>query len=110
MKLFRFVDQLLSTESSRTIIHTFVNLFWSGALKDFTSFSLAKEFYFVLASTLQLQYGNVLLATSTRGQLQAVIDNDWPFFTDNTGLLKACLKDLKCDATQEIFQKLGITL
>ena len=84
-----------------------VNLFQSGVLQDRTSFTQAKEFYLVLASTLQLQYGNVLLATSTKSQLQTVIDNDWPFFTNYTHLVKKCLKDTDCDSIQDIIQKLG---
>ena len=68
IKLFRFINQLLSNEHSKTIIQTFVNLFQSGAIADKTSFTLARQFYFVLASTLNLQYGNVLQATSTNAQ------------------------------------------
>ena len=45
IKMFRFVDQLLSSESSRTIIQTFVNLFQSGAITDKTSLTLVKQFY-----------------------------------------------------------------
>ena len=107
IKLFLFVDQLLSNESSRTIIQTAVNLFRSGVLKDLTGFTEAKQFYQVLVSTLDLQYGNVLLATSTKSQLQAVINNDWPFFTNQTDLVKTCLLDSDCDSLQDIFQKLG---
>ena len=107
MKLFTFLDELLSKESSRTIIQSIVNLFLSGSIKDRTSLSLAKEFYVVLASTLNLQFGNILLATSTRSQLQTMIDNDWPFFTNYTGLVKTCLKDSDCDGVRGIIQKLG---
>ena len=53
IKLFRFVDELLSTQSSGTIVQTFVNLFRSKDIDDVTSFGLAKEFYLVLASTLK---------------------------------------------------------
>ena len=110
IKLFMFVDELLSTQSSRTIIQTFVNLFRSSDITDMASFGLAKEFYFVLASTLQLQYGNILLATASKSEIQSVIDNDWPFFTNSTDLVKACLEDLGCDKLQEFIQNLGITL
>ena len=48
LKLFRFIDQLLSVESSRTIIQTFVNLFQSEAIRDETIFLLARQFYKVL--------------------------------------------------------------
>ena len=108
IKLFRFVDELLSTQSSGTIIQTFVNLFRSKDLEDLTSFGLAKEFYLVLASTLQLQYGNILLATSPKSQIQSVIDNDWPFFTNSTDLVKSCLKGLGCNKLQDVIQNLSI--
>ena len=79
IKLFRFVDQLLSNETSRTITLTFVNLFRSGAVREKTSFALAKQFYHALAFTVDLQYGNVLLASSANAQLKALKRNDWPF-------------------------------
>ena len=110
IKLFRFLDELLSTQSSRTIIQTFVNLFRSSDITDTTTFGLAKEFYFVLASTLQLQYGNILLATASKSEIQYIIDNDWPFFANSTDLVITCLEDLGCDKLQEFIQNLGIAL
>ena len=107
IKLFRFVDQLLSSESSRTIIQTFVNLIQSGVLTDRTSFTLAKQFYKVLASTLDLQHGNVLLATSTNAHLKAA-RNGWPFFANNTDLVERYLQESHCDGIQDIFQNLGM--
>ena len=106
-RLFSFLDQLLSVESSRTIIQSVVNLFLTGAVKNATRSKLAKEFYVDLAMTLNLQYGNILLATSTNSQLQSVIDNDWPFFTNQTDLVKTCLMDSDCDSIHEIIQELG---
>ena len=108
IKLFLFVDQLLSNESSRTIIQTYVNLFRSGIIKAATSISLMKEFYDVLATTLNLQYGNILLATSKKSQLQAVLDNNWPFFTNHTDLVKTCLLDLDCEGIQGVVQNIGM--
>ena len=107
IKVFKFVDKLLSNESSRTIIRTIVNLFHSGSIKDVAKIIKMKEFYMVLASTLNLQYGNILLATSTKSQLQSVIDNDWPFFTNHTDLVKTCLLDSDCETIQNIVEKLG---
>ena len=43
VKLFAFVDQLLSNESTRTIVQTLVSLFQSGAITDEASFTLAKR-------------------------------------------------------------------
>ena len=108
IKLFRFVKQLVSNESSRTIIQTLVSLFQSGAITDEASFTLAKQFYNVLASTLNLQYGNVLLATSSNSQIKAVIRNDWPFFANNTDLIEKCLQEYNCFGIQDILPILGI--
>ena len=107
IKLFLFFDKLLSVERSRTITHTTVNLFHSDAIKDPRRFKMAKDFYLELANVLDLQYGNVLLATLTKAQLQAVIDNDWPFFTSKTELVKGCLLHSDCDSVLDILQKLG---
>ena len=110
IKLFRFVNQLLSMESLRTIIQSFVNLFQSGAPTDKTSFTLAKQFYYVLASTLNLQYGNVLLATSTNAHLQAAIRKNWPFFANNTDIVEKCLQESHCEGIQDIGKKLGTSI
>ena len=107
MKLNTFVNQLLSSESKRTIIQSYTNLFHSGILKGTASMTSAKAFYMDLAETLNLQYGNILLATSTKSQLQAMIDNDWPFFTNNTDLVKTCILDSECDLLQDIIRDLG---
>ena len=110
IKLFRFVNQLLSSESSRTIIQSFVNLFQSDELRDETTFTAASKFFYVFASSLNLQFGNVLLATSTNAQLQDMIRNDWPFFSNNTEMVEKCLQKSQCDIIQDILQKLGIEL
>ena len=106
-KLFHFVDQLLSKETPRTIILTFINMFRLGIIKDRTTISLMKDLYALLASAFNLQYGKLLLATSTKSQLQNVIDNDWPFFTNYTHLVKMCLQGYECSNIQDIIKKIG---
>ena len=107
MKLKSFVDHLLSTESIRTIIQSYTNLFHSRVLQGTTSIALAKAFYMDLAATLNLQYGNILLASSTKSQLQAVRDIDGPFFTNNTDLVETCILDSKCDKLEDIIVDRG---
>ena len=97
-KLFYFIDQLLSNQSSRTVIQTMANTLQPGALTDQASLTLTKQFYNVMASTLNLQYGNVLLATSPNAQLPS---------TDLSNLVKTCLQESHCEKVQDIFQKLG---
>ena len=104
-KVFHFVDTLISNESPRTITQTYVNLFRS---KEVGRTRPMNKFYDVLATKFNLEYGNVLLATSKMSDLQTTIDNDWPFFTNHTDLVKNCLSGLECNDTQEIIQTLGV--
>ena len=69
-RIYTFIDQLLSNETSRTIIQTIVNLFNSDAITDDKSLTLTKDFYQVFASILDLQYGNILLATLAGAQMR----------------------------------------
>ena len=101
-KTYKMFDQLLSVETSRTIIHTIISLFQSKVIKDDITFNLIRQFYLVLAKTLDLQYGNILLATSTTAQMKTVIWNKWPFFSNNTDLVKRCLQKSNCDTYQNL--------
>ena len=106
-QLYKFIDHLLINESSRTIIQTIVNLFLSGAVTDDYSFILVKKFYDKMASTLDLQYGDVLLATSSNARLENMLRNDWPFFVENTIMVKNCIFESKCNGFQSNFANLG---
>ena len=103
-KLYFYVDRLLSYETSRTIIHSYVNLFHSKVIKDKATIRLMNKFYDVLSATMGLEYGNILMATSTKSQLRAVFDNEWPFLANNTELVKNCLEFSQCDFIQNVIQ------
>ena len=98
-KLFRFIDQLLSSERSRTVIQSVVNLLQPEVLTDETSITMVRQFYSELTTTLNLQHGNVLLATS----LQSEKGND----LRSTQLIK-CQQDSCFHMVQDILQNLGI--
>ena len=101
------IDQLLSVETTRTIIQTIVNLSQPGAITDEISFILTKRFYQVLADNLDLQYKNILLASSTSAQIQSVNWNKGPFFTSDTDLDKKSLQNAQFDFIQDFYQSLG---
>ena len=107
LQICTMINQLLSVETTRTIIQTIANLFHSGTLTDEITFTLTKQFYQVLADTLDLQYGNILLASSTTAQMQAMFGNKWPFFFNYTDLVKECLEESNCDPLQKLYQDLG---
>ena len=110
LKLYQFINDLISNESSRTIIQTIVNLFLARTVSvtdDDGSLASVKQFYDKMASTLGLQYGNILLATSTNAQLKSTLESDWPFFGDSAVFVEKCLVESKCDELQNIFSSLG---
>ena len=108
IRLYRFVDQLLATESQRTVIQTLSHLVRLKPRADEKSLlPLLKKFYKVMASTLNLQHGNVLLATLTNAQLGDMINNEWPFFGNNSGAVGKCLSENRCDALQDSLRELG---
>ena len=107
-KMFTFVDQLLSGESSRTIIQAIVHLLQCSAILDRTSFTLAKRFYRVLASTLDLQYGNILLSASSKAHRKTAISQGLPFFLNHTDRVDKCLQGSNCDTVQDIIQNTGM--
>ena len=110
IRLYSFVDHLLLTESPRTIIQTFVNLFRSGAVTDERSLALAKQFYYVLVSVFNLQYGNVLLTTTKKAQVKAMLENGWPFFGQNYEEVKRCFNtSSQCKGIQDSLLELGIS-
>ena len=108
IRLYRFVYQLLATESQRTVIQTLTHLVRLKPKTDEKSLlPLLKKFYKVMASTLNLQHGNVLLATLTNAQLEDMISNEWPFFANNSGVVGKCLTDKNCDTLQASLRELG---
>ena len=76
-------------------------------IDDLSILTLAKQFYTVLVNHLELRYGDVLLATATRSQLQALLNNDWPFLTNQTDVMKVCLNGSDCDRVEKNIEKLG---
>ena len=107
-KMNTYIDQILSVDTSRTIILAIANLFQPGAISDEITFTLTRRFYRVLADTLDLQYGNILLASSTNAQIQAVIWNKGPFLTNHTDLVKESLQGAKkFDLFQGVYKNLG---
>ena len=108
IKLYQFFKNLLERESVRTIIQSLVRTLESGKIEGRAHKEKANEFYQLLDKILHLQYGKVLLALSTRSQLQDLLDKDLPFFTNFTQDVRKCLNDSKiCERVQHLIQSLG---
>ena len=109
INLYWFVDHLLSTESPRTIIQTIMNLLHSKAISDEISLTLATQFYNKLVSFFNLQFGNILLATSKKAQVKAMLESGLPFIGQNYEEVEQCVNEsAQWKGMQDSLSELGI--
>ena len=93
VKIYGFIVNLLSTESPRTIIQSVVNTIEHGKIEGITRDGL-HEFYRSLDTIFQFQLGGILLAVSSRSQLQAMVDKDRPYFARYREQVDRCLSEI----------------
>ena len=54
-----------------------------------------------------LQYGTVLLALSSKGELEDMLDKEWPFFDKYLEEVSLCLNGTTCDILRNMATMLG---
>ena len=64
-------------------------------------------FYKALDKIFDLQFGKILLAVSSKEELQFMFDKDWPFFGNLTSELGHCLNGTRCTEITQAIQNLG---
>ena len=106
-QLYKFFFDLVSKETPRSILMVLVNTIRSSSVKGFSDKLLLNKFYLYLDKVLKLSYGDILLATSSKEDLKKIIDNDWPFLTNNTAIVKKCLNGDQCDNALELTKTSG---
>ena len=107
VKLFKFLDSLLSTESQRTILKAVVNTIESGNLEGVVNDNLILEFYKVLENKLDLQFGKILLATLSGEQLQDMMNKKSPFIAPFSKTLENFFNRSSCQEVRDIMNTLG---
>ena len=68
---------------------------------------MANKFYQALDHVFNLDYGKNLLATSSRAQLQDMINKDYPFFMNHKVDVHNCLNNMSCQIVENIVENLG---
>ena len=106
-KVYLFLRSLLSHQTPRTIIQAFVNLVQSERIQDSTSQKMVNQFYLAFDRVFNLEYGKNLLATSSRAQLQDMIQKDYPFFMHHKLDVQSCLNNMSCQIVNSIVENLG---
>ena len=98
---------MFGTQSLRSIIRTVVDTIKSGAIVDQESKKTLNELYLILEEKYDLQYGKVLLALSSKEELEEMMDKDWPFFAKYSQELELCLNGTSCDSLNGVIATLG---
>ena len=111
-KTFLFFDQLISGESKRTLLQATVNTIQAVEATELNHSLLKKKekvsmFYQALDKIFDLQFGKILLAVSTKEELQFMFDKGWAFFGNLTNELGHCLNGTRCTQIAEAIQNLG---
>ena len=103
--LYHFLHGLLSNQSPRTIIQATVNTIESDNLRERASKTRINQMYLLLDDIFNLQYGKILLATSSPSQLDAMIAKDWPYFSHYSQEINECLGGGSCQGITDIMQQ-----
>ena len=107
LALSQFLHSILSTESPRTIIQATVNTIQSDNIKDKDSRKLLNLVFLALDKKLNFQLGKILLAISSKLELDSMIAKDWPYFTNYTEEIDQCLSGANCQGVRDLVQTLG---
>ena len=102
--LSKFLHRLLSNKSPRTIIQAIINTIQYNTIREKLNRKKINQFYQSLAKIFNLQYGNILLATNNPSQIQKIIFDELPFFSNYSQDIDSCLRGEDC---KEVEQMLG---
>ena len=106
-QLYKFFSDLVSRETPRSILLALVNTITSTHVKSYSDKLLLNKFYLSLDKVLKLAYGDILLVSSSKEDLKKMIDHDWPFFTNNTGMVHKCIRGDQCETAAELTKTLS---
>ena len=104
--LYKFLHSLFSTQSPRTIIQATVNTIESDNLRERISRTRINQVYLLLDDIFHLQYGKILLASSSPSQLAAILAKDWPYFSHNSQEINECLGGASCQGITDIMHQI----
>ena len=83
-QVYQFINNLVSKESSKTIINAIVNTIKGGKILEEENKKRVNSFYLVLEKYFSLQFGNILLAISTERAMEDMKNKNWPFIGNHT--------------------------
>ena len=106
-KLYTFFSNLVSTETPRTLLLALVNTIRSTSVHRSSDKTELNKLYDAIDEILQLSYGDLLLATSSKEDILTMLHNEWPFFTKYKAELEDCLRSNACQGVGDILKTQG---
>ena len=66
-----------------------------------------RKFYNSLNNRFQFNLGKILLAISSKSQLQDMMYRDWPYFEEFRHEVEQCLREERCQSVGNIIHDIG---
>ena len=107
-QLYQFLKNLAAKESPRTIVQAVVNTIQSETIHEVDDRKRINEFYSAMDKHFDFQYGRILLALSTKPQLEDMLEKEWPLFDNFKTELEGCLNGTICRSIDDHINSLGI--
>lgn len=108
LELLSFFQRMVKSQSPRSVIKIVVDTIQSGDINNRESKKSVNELYLALEMEFDLQYGRVLLALSSKEELEEMLSKEWPFFGKYSQELTLCLNGTRCDRLNDIIATLGM--
>ena len=104
----QFLQNILKTESPRTIIKTTVEAIQLNIPEKELTRSGVNKFFEALDQIFDFQLGKILLATSSISEIQNMINKDWPFFLRYKKEIDLCFRGTNCKELLDLVNSTGL--
>ena len=84
-----------------------INTLESGKLEGIVEGNQVLEFFQAMDRIFQLEYGKVLLAVSSRHQLEEMVERGLPYLADYTEVVRSCINGSGCEGVRKVVDTLG---
>lgn len=105
-QMFLFVDNLIKTQSPRTLIKATVNTIESEKVKENANRKRIGQFYESLDEIFKFKFGKLLLAITSTSGLKRMREKEVPYFSSYEKKLDKCLEKDKCNKIERIVDDL----
>ena len=108
-KLYKFFRILVSTEDLKTILKATVNTIAASKIRNRRTRGKVLKFYDILEETLKLEYGTILIASSSSTKQKIIIEGDFPFTAKHKDKILSCFNGTNCSDMRSLLKDLGNT-